>query len=108
MHRPDLRRMAQSVRRFLFTDAPPNTSNPLHQYLGVRPRPAVTLGTSAVLIGGGALSAYATIVRDNARAMNLGYVPVPRYSYDGIAGGDPTLGATGELVFGLHNMYKRF
>lgn len=106
MRSHSFKRAAESVGRFLFVDASPNTRNPIHQLTGKRLRPSLTLGASAVLIGGGALSAHANIRASASRGVDYGLAHVPRYMYDGIAGGDPTLGATGDIVFGLYNLSK--
>lgn len=110
-----IRRAASGVGRFLLTDAPKNTSNPLHRWTGKRLKPWITATAAAGFIGGGALSATMEIRRTDQAGYYVGVTPVPRYSADGQdnipgmpRGGDPTLGATGDIVFGLRNMSRRY
>lgn len=110
-----LRRAAAGVGRFLLADASKNTSNPLHKLTGKKLKPWITATAATGLIGGGAVSAAMEIRRTDQAGAYVGITPVPRYSADGqenipgmFRGGDPTLGARGDIVFGLRNMSRRY
>lgn len=108
-------RIARGVGRFLLTDAPANTTNPLHALTGKRLKPWISGTVGAGLLAWGGASAYINVRRTERAGYHIGTVPIPRLSADGHdnifdlpRGGDPTLGATGDIVFGLRNMHRRY
>lgn len=108
-------RIARGVGRFLLTDAPTNTTNPLHALTGKRLKPWISGTVSAGLLAWGGASAYANVRSAERAGYHIGTVPIPRLSADGHdslfdlpRGGDPTLGATGDIVLGLRNIHRRY
>lgn len=110
------KRLERAAVDFFLTDAPPNTSNPLHALTGKRLKPWIGITASAAFLGHAVGTSYLEVKRRESAGPHVGIVPVPRYSTDGqpnVLGGpgprrDLTLGATGDIVFGLRELSRRY
>lgn len=114
-----LERAARSVGRFLFTDAPPNSGNPMHMLTGKMLKPRIGVAVSLGFLGHAAVTSHLADIRQEKMGLQMGIMPLPRYAADGQMNmpGSPfygreyrdlTLGATGDIVFGLRELTRRF
>lgn len=98
--------IARALDRRLFTSPPSWSRNPIHLATNRRLKPGITAAVGGALIGSAYLSATASVGRANVRGFEAGVMPISRYAADAMPN-DPTLGASGDIVFGLRALSRR-